>query len=85
MRNQAAGLVDWIVAYGLVAVGMLLATLRTLNRSLGRLDESSSREKPFPRPAREPATRLPDAESTLDLELRPRPAGSPADPLATDH
>ena len=63
MRKQAAWLVVWIVAYGLVAFGLLLATLRSFNRCLGRLDESSSREKPFPRPAREPATRLPDVDT----------------------
>jgi len=85
ISKQAAWLVFWIVAYGLVAFGLLLATLKTFNRCLGRLDDASSRERPFPRPARELATWLPDAESALDLEPRPRPAGSPADPLATDH
>jgi hypothetical protein len=83
--KQAAWLVFWIVAYGLVASGLLLATLKTFDRCLGRLDDASSRKRPSPRPAREPATRLPDAESAPDLELRPRPAGSPADPVATDH
>ena len=85
IHKQADWLVCWIVAYGLVAIGLLLATLKTFNRCLGRLDDASSREKPFPRSARELATWLPDAESALDLELPPRPAGSPADPLATDH
>jgi hypothetical protein len=84
ISKQAAWLVFWIVAYGLVAFGLLLATLKTFDRCLGRLDDASSRKKPFPRPARELGTWLPDAESALDLELRPRPAGSPADPLATD-
>jgi ABC-type transport system involved in multi-copper enzyme maturation permease subunit len=69
MRKQAAWLVFWIVAYGLVAFGLLLATLKTFNRCLGRLDDASSREKPFPRPARKLATWLPDAESALDLDL----------------
>ena len=75
----------WLVAYGLVAFGLLLATLKTFNRCLGRLDDSSSHEKPFPRLARKPATWLPDAESGLDLDLRPRPAAPLADPLASDH
>ena len=83
--KQAAWLVFWIVAYGLVAFGLLLATLKTFNRCLGRLDDSSYREKPVPRPARKLAARLPDAESPLDLDLRPRPAAPLADPLATDH
>jgi ABC-type transport system involved in multi-copper enzyme maturation permease subunit len=83
--EQAAWLVFWIVAYGLVAFGLLLATLKTFNRCLGRIDDSSSHEKPFPRPARKPATWLPDAESALDLDLRPRPAAPLADPLASDH
>ena len=37
--EQAAWLVLWIVAYGLVAFGLLLATLKTFNRCLGRLDD----------------------------------------------
>ena len=38
IERQAAWLVFWIVAYGLVAIGLLLATLRTFNRCLGRID-----------------------------------------------
>jgi ABC-type transport system involved in multi-copper enzyme maturation permease subunit len=68
-ENQAAWLVFWIVAYGLVASGLLLATLKTFNRCLGRIDDSSSHGKPFPRPARKPASWLPDAEPALDLDL----------------
>src|SRR5262249_12553317 len=34
--GQAAWVVLWIVAYGLVAFGLLLATLKTFNRCLGR-------------------------------------------------
>jgi hypothetical protein len=83
--QQAAWLVFWIAAYGLVAFGLLLATLKTFNRCLGRLDDWSFRERLFPRPARKPATWLPDAESGLDLDLRPRPAAPLADPLASDH
>ena len=68
--RHAAWLVLWIVAYSLVAFGLLLATLKTFNRCLGRIDDASSPEKPFPRPARKPATWLPDAEPALDLDLR---------------
>ncbi len=73
--KQAAWLVFWIVAYGLVAFGLLLATLKTFNRCLGRIDDPLPAEQPFPRPARKPATWLPDAEpgstSTSD-PARPR-------------
>ena len=79
IEKQAAWLVFWIVAYGLVAFGLLLATLKTFNRCLGRIDDRSAGGGPFPRPARKPATWLPDAEPVLDL--RPRPAA----PLASDH
>jgi hypothetical protein len=85
MSKQAAWLVFWIVAYDLVAFGLLLATLKTFNRCLGRLDDASSRETPFPRQVRRLATWLPGAESALDLELRPRPAAPLADPQASDH
>jgi len=40
-RGHAAWLVFWIVAYSLVALGLLLATLRTFNRCLGRCDDPS--------------------------------------------
>jgi ABC-type transport system involved in multi-copper enzyme maturation permease subunit len=83
--KQAAWLVFWIVAYGLVAFGLLLATLKTFNRCLGRIDDRLPAEQPFPRPARKPATWLPDAESALDLDLRPRSAAPLADPRASDH
>jgi hypothetical protein len=83
--KQAAWLALWIVAYGLVASGLLLATLKTFNRCLGRTDDRLPAEQPFPRPARKPATRLPDVESALAIDLRPRPAAPLADPLASDH
>jgi hypothetical protein len=38
IEKQAAWLALWIVAYGLVASGLLLATLKTFNRCLGRFD-----------------------------------------------
>ena len=40
-ERRPPGLVFWIVAYGLVALGLLLATLRTFNRCLGRIDGPS--------------------------------------------
>jgi len=57
----------WIVAYGLVAFGLLLATLKTFNRCLGRIDDRFPAGEPFPRPARKPKTWLPDAEPELEL------------------
>jgi ABC-type transport system involved in multi-copper enzyme maturation permease subunit len=78
--GHAAWLVLWIVAYGLVAFGLLLATLKTFNRCLGRLDDSSTHEKPIPRLACKPVTWLPDAEPALDLEFQANPATPPADP-----
>jgi ABC-type transport system involved in multi-copper enzyme maturation permease subunit len=39
IARQAAWLVLWIVAYGLVAFSLLLATLKTFNRCLGRIDD----------------------------------------------
>ncbi|WP_165253107.1 ABC transporter permease [Paludisphaera soli] len=51
--GQAAWVAFWIVVYGLVASGLLLATLATFNRCLGRMDE---RRGPF--------TRRPSASST---------------------
>jgi ABC-type transport system involved in multi-copper enzyme maturation permease subunit len=83
--RHAAWLVLWIVAYGLIAFGLLLATLKTFNRCLGRFDGPAPGGGPFPRPARKPATWLPDAEPALDLDLRPRPAAPLSDPLASDH
>ncbi len=76
IEKQAAWLVFWIVAYGLVAIGLLLATLKTFNRCLGRIDNRLPAEQPFPHPARKPATWLPDAEPALDLRPPPgRAAG----------
>jgi len=83
--RHAAWLVLWIVAYGLIAFGLLLATLKTFNRCLGRFDGPAPDGGPFPRSACKPATWLPDAEPTLDLDLRPRPAAPLSDPLASDH
>ena len=83
--RHAAWLVFWIVAYGLVAIGLLLATLKTFNRCLGRIDNRLPAKQPLPRLARKPATWLPDAEPGLDLDLRSRPAAPLADPLASDH
>ncbi|MDG3007738.1 ABC transporter permease [Paludisphaera mucosa] len=37
--RQAAWLAFWIVVYGLIASGLLLATLKTFNRCLGRMDD----------------------------------------------
>jgi hypothetical protein len=64
---------------------LLLATLKTFNRCLGRFDGPAPGGGPFPRPARKPATWLPDAEPALDLDLRPRQAAPLSDPLASDH
>jgi ABC-type transport system involved in multi-copper enzyme maturation permease subunit len=83
--GQAAWLVLWIVAYGLVAFGLLLATLKTFNRCLGRLDDHLRGAGSFPCPARKPATWLPDVEPALDLELGRRSAAPLADPLSSDH
>jgi hypothetical protein len=83
--TQATWLVFWIIAYGLVAIGLLLATLKSFNRCLGRIDNRLPAEQPFPRPARKPATWFRDAEPALDLDLGPRPAAPLADPLASDH
>ena len=74
--EQAAWLVLWIVVYGLVAFGLLLATLKTFNRCLGRLDDRLPGAGPFPRPARKPATWLLDAEPALDLGTRNEDAAS---------
>jgi ABC-type transport system involved in multi-copper enzyme maturation permease subunit len=82
--EQAAWLALWIVAYGLVASGLLLATLYTFNRCLGRIDDRLTGEGPFPRPARKPKTWPLDAEPALDLDLRPRPVAPLADPLASN-
>jgi hypothetical protein len=43
IEKQAAWLALWIVAYGLVASGLLLATLKTFNRCLGRFDGPAPR------------------------------------------
>ncbi|APW58661.1 ABC transporter permease [Paludisphaera borealis] len=40
IEEQSAWLVLWILAYGLVAFGLMLATLKTFNRCLGRIDDT---------------------------------------------
>jgi ABC-type transport system involved in multi-copper enzyme maturation permease subunit len=45
MERQAAWIAAWIVAYGLVAAGLLQATLKTFNRCLGRIDDGPNRQK----------------------------------------
>lgn len=59
--RHAAWLVLWIVVYGLIAFGLLLATLTTFNRCLGRFNGPAPGGRPFPRTARELATRLPNS------------------------
>lgn len=67
--RHAAWIVLWIVAYGLIAFGLLLATLRTFNRSLGGCDGPASGGRPYPRPARKPALHLDlRKERTCDAE-----------------
>jgi hypothetical protein len=39
--GQTAWTIFWVVAYGGVALALLLATLATFNRCLGRVDEPS--------------------------------------------
>ena len=84
IEKQAAWLVFWIVAYGLISVGLLLATLKTFNRCLGRIDDSSPGERSFSRPARKPATWPPDAEPVFDVDIRLRPAAGLAEPRTSD-
>jgi len=48
LGRHAAWLAFWIVAYGLVALGLLLATLATFNRCLGRMDDQPPRRAPSP-------------------------------------
>src|SRR6516165_2977522 len=74
IHKQADWLVCWIVAYGLVAIGLLLATLKMFNRCLGRIDNRLPAEQPFPRVVCKPATWHSDAEPGLDFDLRPHPA-----------
>jgi hypothetical protein len=85
--RHAAWLVLWIVAYGVIAFGLLLATLKTFNRCLGGFDGPAPGGGPLPRPSRKPAPWLPDAEPSLDLDLdlRPRRAAPLCDPQASDH
>ena len=66
IEKQAAWLVFWIVAYGLVTIGLLLATLKTFNRCLGRIDDVLPGGKRFPRAARQPATWLRAGAPVLD-------------------
>lgn len=54
--RHAGWLVLWIVGYGLVAFGLLLATLKTFNRCLGRIDDPSPDEARILDPVRRPAT-----------------------------
>ena len=69
----------------LVAFGLLLATLKTFNRCLGRIDDALPDHEPFPRPARKPATWLHDVAPALDLDLQAHSAAPPGDPLTSDH
>jgi hypothetical protein len=41
METQAAWIAAWIGVYSVVTVGLLLATLMTFNRCLGRIDEGT--------------------------------------------
>jgi ABC-type transport system involved in multi-copper enzyme maturation permease subunit len=82
IEKQAAWLAFWIVAYGLVAFVLLLATLKTFNRCLGRIDGQAPDRGLFPRSARKPKAWLSDAEPELDR--RPGPIAPLADPLASD-
>ena len=70
--RHAAWLVLWIVAYGLIAFGLVLATLKTFNRCLGRFDG--------PAPAGDPS-RAPPASprpgSPTQSRHRPRPPTAP--------
>jgi ABC-type transport system involved in multi-copper enzyme maturation permease subunit len=63
---QVVWLVLWIVAYGLVAWGLRLATLATFNRCLGRMDGKVSREGRLPHDERRPASGAPQAEPALE-------------------
>jgi ABC-type transport system involved in multi-copper enzyme maturation permease subunit len=47
MGRQAGWIAAWIVAYGMVAFGLLQATLKTFNRCLGRIDDRPNRQKPL--------------------------------------
>jgi ABC-type transport system involved in multi-copper enzyme maturation permease subunit len=51
IEKQAGWLALWIVVYGLVASGLLLATLKTFNRCLGRFDGLAPGGRLFPRRA----------------------------------
>ncbi len=66
--RHAAWLVFWIIAYGLVALGLLIATLKTFNRCLGRIDEATPARGPSPHPARRPATSPPGAAPAFNPE-----------------
>ncbi|QDV34606.1 ABC transporter permease [Tautonia plasticadhaerens] len=76
--EHAGWLAFWIGAYGLVSLFLLLATLKTFNRCLGRIDDPSPDEGPCSRLARTPSATLPDARPVPDLDLRSRPADQPA-------
>jgi ABC-type transport system involved in multi-copper enzyme maturation permease subunit len=62
IEGQAVWLVAWCVVYGMVAAGLLLATLKTFNRCLGRIDDPSRDEDP---PSRT-TVRLLEADSCTD-------------------
>ena len=76
-RPQAAWLVFWIVAYGLVAFSLLLATLMTFNRCLGRFDGPAPGGGPFPRarPQARDLERRTVAWRTVGGRIFIRPAG----------
>ena len=71
--RHAAWLVFWIVAYGLVAFGLLLATLKTFNRCLGRFDGPAARRGTLPAPR--PQAR--DLAPRRRAGARPRPPTAP--------
>ncbi|WP_422932152.1 ABC transporter permease [Singulisphaera sp. PoT] len=49
VEAQSIWIVVWIVTYGLVALGLLVATLRTFNRCLGRVDDPTQDGRPLAR------------------------------------
>lgn len=77
---QAAWVVLWIIVYGLIALGLLVATLATFNRCLGRIDDGSPFERPLLRLAPRSAPWAAGMEP--ELGLRSRPAASRDDPRA---
>jgi ABC-type Na+ efflux pump permease subunit len=55
--RHAAWVAAWIAAYGAIAFGLLLATLKTFNRCIGRIDDRSSGQAPAPHSAGSPSPR----------------------------